>query len=81
MNKQTNVAEAAREYLRVLAIKRIEADTCLLVPCADFEAYRALPDAVRFKGQVFGLTGWDSDREWACYSTDAALAKVVGGAA
>ncbi len=46
----------------------------LKVPCADFDAFRALPKAVEHGGRPFGLTGWDSDMCLACYRSDAELA-------
>lgn len=53
----------------------------LFVACPNYAAYRRLPATVRFRpdrcGQaedVFGLTGWDSDRGYAFYRNDAVVA-------
>lgn len=42
--------------------------------CEDYDAYKALPAAVTFDGQVFGKKGWNSDKGRAYYGTDKLVA-------
>ena len=44
------------------------------VPCADYAALKDLPDAISYECQLYGWTGWDSDRCVAFYKTDRAFA-------
>lgn len=52
----------------------------LAVPCIDFDAFDALPAAVRFADTVYGKTGWNSDHGRGYYRTDGALAFAVPAA-
>lgn len=61
----------------VLAAARVGNTEVIEVGCADFDAYKVLPQAVELDGRVYGLTGWSSDTGRACYRTDARVAKVV----
>jgi hypothetical protein len=49
----------------------------LVTSCLDHDDFQALPRAVEYRGRVFGLTGWNSDRHVAYYRCDAAVAMVV----
>lgn len=49
----------------------------ITVDCADYDAYKRLPRAVSIGNDIFGLTGWNSDLEIACYKTGELLAKPI----
>ena len=46
----------------------------IAVPCADYDAFVALPAAVEYEGQVCGKTGWNSDRCRGYYSSERKVA-------
>jgi hypothetical protein len=52
----------------------IEGQYVLETACADFDAYKALPDVVMFEGKLCGKTGWSSDRNYACYKSGVPVA-------
>lgn len=64
----------AIQAITILSIEHIEGDTILLTTCPDYDAFRALPQAVDFDGTTYGLTGWNSDRCIACYKDTALVA-------
>ncbi len=43
--------------------------------CADYNAWRALPDVVAYEGRAYAKTGWNSDSCKACYSTNKPFAR------
>ena len=47
---------------------------CLSVACHDFDHFKSLPAAVRYDGQTFGKTGWNSDTGFGYYRSDAKIA-------
>ena len=65
------------EAVRVLEVHEMDDVKVLITRCRDYDEYMALPDAVEFEGQIFGKTGWDSDKCIACYRRDAPGARVV----
>lgn len=42
--------------------------------CNDYDHYKSLPDVVSYGGELYGKTGWSSDRHYACYKRDAKVA-------
>lgn len=67
----------AKPVVGAVVIKQVDrhaSTTCLTTTCPDYDAYKALPDAVEFGGAVFGKTGWNSDRGDAYYKSDAMVA-------
>ncbi|MBY0277914.1 hypothetical protein K2Z84_21480 [Candidatus Binatia bacterium] len=53
----------------------------LVGACADFDAYKALPEVVEFDGRLWGLTGWNSDTGRACWQPEGQSGVRIGRAA
>jgi hypothetical protein len=70
-------ALVSQDKIQVRAIEKCDNVTCLIVDCLNYEAYKGLPDLVEYDSQTFGLTGWNSDRHYACYRNDATWAKRI----
>ncbi len=49
----------------------------ITVDCTDYDVYKGLPRAVSIGNDMFGLTGWNSDLQVACYKTGVLLAKPI----
>ena len=80
------IAQRVADALPVRRIDRLPGGAAaLIVDCDDYDAFRMLPRVVAFDGRRYGLTGWHSDWQIACYRSDVALAQAValteGGAA
>lgn len=58
-------ATIVRDGFLLSEVQRAGSETILVAPCVDYQAWEALPRVLRFEGQTFGLTGWNSDREQA----------------
>lgn len=56
----------------------LEGKMVLETPCQDFDHYKRLPDVVSYHGRVCGKTGWNSDRNYACYKQTDYIARKVG---
>lgn len=69
-------AKIVRDHIPVRADYHLSDCRCLEVDCADYDAYAALPRVVEKDGELFGLTGWNSDRGVACYKTGVPLARA-----
>jgi len=67
------------EAVRAVAVVARVGDE-LVVSCTDYDEYRALPAALRFEGQLYGRTGWNSDRGQAYYRAGHKVAFPVEGA-
>ncbi len=52
----------------------------ITVACGTYDTYAALPRVVRFEGEVYGLTGWNSDYGCAYYKRGARYATAVEAA-
>jgi hypothetical protein len=50
-----------------------EGDSFIEISCIGYEAFTALPAGMKYDGKVYALTGWNSDRQTACYKTDVKL--------
>jgi len=70
-------ATAKREYVKVLNWYHIDGAVVVITDCADYDAYRALPDAIEVEGHLLGKTGWNSDRGTACFKSGVLLARKV----
>lgn len=46
----------------------------LYTDCNDYDHYKTLPQAITFDGNRYGLSGWNSDRNIACYQTNVKVA-------
>jgi hypothetical protein len=68
-------AQAVDGAIRVLYSYAMDGARFVEVPCADYDALRALPTALMFDGLVYGRTGWNSDDCKAYYRTGVALAR------
>ena len=62
-------ATAIKNAIVVLTTQKIGGQTVIETGCEDFDAYKALPAVVQYDGEVLGKTGWNSDRQIACYKT------------
>ena len=47
---------------------------CLTTDCDGHEGFFRLPKAVLFEGRVYGLSGWNSDKNKAYFRTDKQVA-------
>ncbi len=72
-------AEVAEGYLSVSPETLPDGVKVLTTDCEGYKAFKALPAALKFNGELYGKTGWNSDKHIAYYRTDAQLAKVVPG--
>ncbi len=70
-------ARIVGEYLRVTAEYELPDCRCLETECVDFDAYSRLPRVVEMDGRLFGLTGWNSDRQVAFYKTGTRIARAA----
>lgn len=61
----------------LLVAQRIEGDLILETTCRDYDHYIELPDVVTYNGVMCGKTGWSSDRNYACYKSNAMIARKV----
>lgn len=63
------VAHAVRNAVEVTTYYQLEGEWWIETPCADYDAYQAIPVALEFEGRRFGRTGWNSDRNVAYFCT------------
>jgi hypothetical protein len=70
-------AKVEKDYISVKASMVLEGQLVVEVDCEDYDYYRSLPAAITFDGKLLGKTGWNSDRNYACYKQGVMLAKVV----
>ena len=52
----------------------IDNERIIEVDCDDYDAFKKLPQVVRFRGTILGKTGWTSDRNRACYKSNVSVA-------
>lgn len=53
-------------------------DTFVLVgECADYDAFVALPRVLSYDDRLYGLTGWDSDKQEAYWKPSYLIATIV----
>jgi hypothetical protein len=64
-------------YLTAIAVAVIEGTTCAMVDCADYDAYKRLPEVVSYHGVKMGKTGWNSDTNRAHYQSNATILQVA----
>jgi hypothetical protein len=67
----------ATKHLVVLAYEKIEGDKVITVNCRDYDHYSRLPECVSVEGELFGKTGWNSDKCNAYYKTNMRLARSI----
>jgi len=70
-------AKATDEFLNISTAATVEGDSIITTSCPDYEAYSKLPAVVEFENKLYGRTGWNSDRGFACYKTSAPLARII----
>jgi hypothetical protein len=58
-------------------VGKVDGTTVLETSCPDYDHYRALPQVVEYEGVRCGKTGWNSDRGYACYQSNALMAQAV----
>lgn len=76
----TGQAEAVPGAVLVVAVERCGGTICLICRCEGmYEQFCTLPDAVSFQGEIYGKTGWNSDRGQAYYKNTANVAFAVKG--
>lgn len=74
----THTANAVSSAIAVLSLETLpDGVQVVTVPCADFAALEALPQAIELEGQHYGRTGWNSDRFVAYFRSDKAVATAV----
>lgn len=83
MNMACGVMVAAvPNALVALAVAKVKSSDhgeviCIVVTCTDFDHYRNLPEAVSYNGIRCGKTGWNSDKNYACYQSNATIVDAV----
>ena len=65
-------------YITALVVAVIEGNTCAMVDCADYDAYKRLPEVVSYHGVKLGKTGWNSDTNHAHYQNNAIILQLEG---
>jgi hypothetical protein len=65
------------DYIVILEMNQFDEITTLTTECVDYDAFMALPSAVEFKGQIFGKSGWNSDRGKAYYNNNTRVARSI----
>lgn len=70
-------AVAITNLIRVNILVVIDGEAIAEVDCADYDAYRKLPDAIQVQGYIVGKSGWSSDRNFACYKENILLGQIV----
>jgi hypothetical protein len=74
-------AKRRDDMINVVRLDVLPDCSCAMVDCADYAAFKALPAGIEIDGQLFGQSGWNSDRCLAYYRNDwpaRALAKRIG---
>ena len=56
----------------------LDGETVIETACRNYDHYKSLPPVVSYEGIIVGLTGWNSDRGYACYKSGAKVAHKVG---
>ncbi len=72
-------AQAIKDSIVITCVHRMDGQLVLETECADYDAYKALPEVVSYEGTVCGKSGWSSDRNYACYKSNMAVAYKVQG--
>lgn len=65
------------EHLCVLNFQEIGGEKIAEVTCRDYDHYQSLPQVVMIENELFGLTGWNSDTQKACYKNPHMIAHSV----
>jgi hypothetical protein len=73
-------ASVVRNSVMLQSTAIIEGTLCLVVDCADFDAYKDLPAALSYNEVVCGKTGWNSDKNVAYFQSNRSIAYVSKGA-
>lgn len=55
----------------------IEGNTCIVLPCTDFDHFKKLPAVISYNGVKCGKTGWNSDTNRVHYQSNAIIVQVV----
>jgi hypothetical protein len=75
---QRAMAKPLRDHFPVSALAALpDGTTAAVVPCSDHEMFESLPPALEIAGDLYGKTGWNSDRGVAYYRTDAIMGRAV----
>lgn len=53
---------------------KVDGVTYVITDCQDYDAYKALPNAVEFNGMILGKSGWNSDKSIACFQSNVSVA-------
>jgi hypothetical protein len=61
------MAKATAIGVSVIEVLAESLEGWLEVPCEDYDAYKALPLLVRFRGRRYSRSSWNSDKERAYY--------------
>jgi hypothetical protein len=67
-----------KDWLTVLQVSMVEGVMCAVTTCADYDAYKALPEVISYNGAKLGRTGWNSDTGHAFYQSNALVVRKVG---
>ncbi|HKE46484.1 MAG TPA: hypothetical protein VKB52_00345 [Rhodanobacteraceae bacterium] len=63
------IATAIPQAFEVIEAYGLDGVDYLVIPCADYDAWRATPAGLRFDDRTYARTGWNSDAGHAYYST------------
>ena len=70
-------AKPLYDHIRVNECAVIDGVTCVTVDCCDYMQYQTLPHAIEYEGKVLGKTGWNSDKGYCSYQSNAMLARNI----
>jgi hypothetical protein len=70
-------ARIRNDFLAIKALYNLDNELIIEVDCTDYDAFKALPKAVEVQGKLLALTGWNSDRCYACYKERGLVARKV----
>lgn len=61
----------------VLTHDTIDGITVITVNCRDYDHYKILHDVMTYRDTLLGKTGWNSDKCYACYQSNASILHTV----
>ena len=60
-----------------VVVLRVDDLGWLTVSCATYDIYKALPQAVKYQDNTYGLKGWNSDKGHAYYEPSTNIAYAI----
>jgi len=67
-------AYTSPESFLLYDIQEVDGEFILIGDCVDYDAYAKLPKVLLWEGQLYSLTGWNSDKHYACWKVTQKIA-------